>query len=128
MAEALNLVKGSGIELTKNTANNTLTISATGSTIQGMDYSTYSVIGGTTTLPTTADVNIIIYTTGGQSGKGYDLSYTYFFKTGRSTNSELDPKTGGTVTVNKHTFTKVSGSATYTTLVYNDYTDEWTLS
>ncbi len=128
MAEALNLVKGSGIELTKNAANNTLTISATGSTIQGMAYGTYSVISGVTTLPTTPDVNVIIYINGEQSGKGFSISYTYFWKTNQSTSSELDPKTGQSVTVNIYTFTKVNGSATYTTLVYNDYTNEWTLS
>lgn len=128
MAEALNLVKGSGIELTKNAANNTLTISAIGSTIHGMDYGTYSVISGTTTLPTTAEVNVIIYVNGAQAGKGYNESYTYFWKTSQSTSSELDPKTGMYITVHRSTFTKVYGSAEYNTLVYTDTTDSWVLS
>ena len=128
MAEALNLVKGSGIELTKNAANNTLTISAIGSTIHGMDYGTYAVINGTTTLPTTDAVNVIIYITGGQAGRGYSESYTYFWKTSQSTSSELDPKTGQTISVHRSTFTKVYGSAEYNTLVYTNTTDSWVLS
>lgn len=128
MAEALNLVKGSGIELTKNTTNNTLTISATGSTIHGMDYGTYSIISGTTTLLTTPAVNVIIYITGGQSGKSYAETYTYFWKTGVSTASELDPNTGMLVSVTRTTFTKVYGSAEYTTLQHVSTDNSWNLS
>lgn len=130
MAEALNLVKGSGIELTKNAADNTLTISATGASVSGMAYDTWSIESSTgiNRKPTTSEVNFILYAVGTTEDRGYATNISTFIKTSSRTYSVKDGPSFRTV--HSTTFTKISGSTTYTTITYSDSTGtyDWTIS
>lgn len=126
----MNLVKGSGIELTKNAEDNTLIISATGASVSGMAYDTWSIESSTgiNRKPTTSEVNFILYTVGGPEDKGYATNISTFIKTGSRTYSVKDGPS--TRTIHATYFTKISGSTTYTTITYSDSTGtyDWTIS
>lgn len=127
MAEALNLVKGSGIELTKNDADNTLTISATGGGSTGLQYIIcYESVSGTIVYPDSFEAEIMIFNKeqSGMYGGGAKLSL--FVKT--SLYSTTDKTTG--VTTQTGTYTYVVGEASYSTISYskasNSSTITWT--
>ena len=116
MAEALNLVKGSGIELTKDTANNTLTISVTGSGNTGLDYIKCSEdSSGNILYPTTNDAYVLIYSKQltGQYGGGSNTSL--FVKTFTFTNTDKTTH----ITTTTGTYTLVVGNAAYSEIKYS---------